>query len=210
MSNTSPPPNTSSFHSVFSDGLGHNPINPLRQNNLGLLASNFNVWPLPLNSATMPGNLFHYPPWQPLHEDSVAPQSTVYHDFDMETNLRMPTSFQSDQVATAGYSYDHLPSNTTITPVAIPVEHQPREAQQETRAKHIEESGKNYRPVQMCKWEGCTSTKIFNREADLVRHVRTIHIAPRSYRCNVDGCFRSFNRGDNLKEHMLRVHDCDY
>ncbi|KAB8260692.1 hypothetical protein BDV32DRAFT_149126 [Aspergillus pseudonomiae] len=210
MSDTSLSPNAGSLHHAFSDGLGHNPTNPLGQNNLGLLASNLNMWPLPPNSAIMPGNPFHYPPWQPLHEDFVAPQSNIYYDLGMETNLRMPTSFQSDEVATAGYPYGHSSSNTTITPVVMPVEHQPRGVQQETRAKHIDESGKNYRPVQRCKWEGCTSTKIFNREADLVRHVRTIHIAPRSYRCNVGGCFRSFNRGDNLKEHMLRVHDCDY
>ncbi|OGM49575.1 hypothetical protein ABOM_001657 [Aspergillus bombycis] len=209
MSDTALSPNAGSFHHVFPDGLGHKPTNPSGQNNLGLLASNFNMGPVPPNPAVMPDNVFHCPPWQPLHEDSVGARSTLYHDLEAETNLRMPTSFQSDLVATAGYSYGHLPSNTTITPVPMPVEHQPREAQQETRAKNMQDSGRNYRPVQRCKWEGCTSTKIFNREADLVRHVRTIHIAPRSYRCNVDGCFKSFNRGDNLKEHMFRVHDCD-
>ncbi|GAB1192825.1 hypothetical protein APSETT444_002022 [Aspergillus pseudonomiae] len=168
MSDTSLSPNAGSLHHAFSDGLGHNPTNPLGQNNLGLLASNLNMWPLPPNSAIMPGNPFHYPPWQPLHEDFVAPRSNIYYDLGMETKLRMPTSFQSDQVATAGYPYGHSSSNTTITPVVMPVEHQPRGVQQETRAKHIDE------------------------------------------RCNVGGCFRSFNRGDNLKEHMLRVHNCDY
>ncbi|KAE8359566.1 hypothetical protein BDV27DRAFT_149476 [Aspergillus caelatus] len=178
----------SSFYVVSSDGHGHNHTNRFPMHNgLWLLADDFNMEPLPPNPAVIPASPVHYPQWQldvPLHDGSIVPRPTVNHDLEMGLNLRMPTSVQPNSISTAGFSY-------------------------ETGAKDTKESGKNHRPAQRCKWEGCTSTKCFNREADLLRHVKTIHIAPRSYRCNVDGCFKSFNTDDNLKEHILRVHDCD-
>ncbi|KAE8141789.1 hypothetical protein BDV38DRAFT_278572 [Aspergillus pseudotamarii] len=182
------------------------------QNDFDFLAGDSNMKGLPPKSTVMPGSPVHYPQWQldvPLHEGSIVHRPSVNYDLEVGPHLCMLTSFHSDQIATAGYSYGHLSSNTTLTPPTLPVEPQSINAQQETRAKDVKESGKNHRLAQRCKWEGCTSTKSFNREADLLRHVRTIHIAPRSYRCNVDGCLKSFNRSDNLKGHMLRVHDCD-
>ncbi|KJK63834.1 hypothetical protein P875_00064728 [Aspergillus parasiticus SU-1] len=204
---------SSSFYDVSSHGLGHNHTIPFPlHNDLGFPVRDFNMEPLPPNSAVMQGSPFHYPQWQldvPYHECSIVPRPTVNYDLEMGPNLRMPTRFRSDQTATSGYPHDHLPSSVTLTTPTLPIEAQSMKTQQETHANNNKESGKNRRLAQRCKWEGCTSTKCFNREADLLRHVRTIHIAPRSYRCNVDGCFKCFNRGDNLKEHMLKVHECD-
>ncbi|PLB50166.1 hypothetical protein P170DRAFT_435355 [Aspergillus steynii IBT 23096] len=57
----------------------------------------------------------------------------------------------------------------------------------------------------ICKWEGCTHKRNhFRREIDLMRHVKNIHVSPRSYRCDV--CNMLFNRRDNLEAHTRRVH----
>ncbi|KAK6837542.1 hypothetical protein RU639_001425 [Aspergillus parasiticus] len=201
---------SSSLYGVSSHGRGYNHTTPFpMHNDLDFLAGDFDMEPLPPDSAVMRGSSFHYPQWQlevPLHEGSIVTRLTVNYDVEMGPNLRMPTSFQSDQIATAESSSGHLPRNTPLTPHTLPVEPQSMEAQQEIRASNHQEGRKNQQPAQRCRWEGYTSTKWFNREAELLRHVKTIHIAPRSYRCSVDGCFKSFNRSDNLKDHKLRVH----
>jgi hypothetical protein len=57
-----------------------------------------------------------------------------------------------------------------------------------------------------CKWEGCKYEGSFRRVADLLRHIRTVHISPGSYTCPVAGCLKSFNRRDNLEAHVQRIH----
>lgn len=57
-----------------------------------------------------------------------------------------------------------------------------------------------------CKWEGCKYEGSFHRVADLLRHIRTVHISPGSYTCPVAGCLKSFNRRDNLEAHVQRIH----
>ncbi|PWY69658.1 hypothetical protein BO94DRAFT_628485 [Aspergillus sclerotioniger CBS 115572] len=61
----------------------------------------------------------------------------------------------------------------------------------------------------ICEWNGCTYAHPFNRAADLIRHVRNIHVSPDSFPCWVPGCDRSFNRSDNLMEHLSRVHQVE-
>ncbi|KAE8306933.1 hypothetical protein BDV41DRAFT_585101 [Aspergillus transmontanensis] len=204
---------SSSFYDVSSKGLGHNHTIPFTMHNdLGFSVRDVNMEPLPPNSAVISGSPSYYPPWQldvSLHDGSIVPRPIVNYDLEMRTNLHTPTSYHSDQIATAEYPYGHLSSTTPLTLYTLPVEPQSMEAQQETRASNHQEGRRNHRLAQRCRWEGCTSTRCFNREADLVRHVRTIHIAPQSYRCDVDGCFKLFNRGDNLNDHKLRVHGCD-
>ncbi|KAB8217993.1 hypothetical protein BDV33DRAFT_131518 [Aspergillus novoparasiticus] len=204
---------SSSFYDGSSHGRGYSHTTPFpMHNDLDFLAGDFDMEALPPDSAVMRGSPFHYPQWQlevPLHEGSIVPRPTVNYDVKMGPNLRMSTSFHSDQMATAGYSSGHLPSNPPLTLPTLLVEPQSMGVQQETSANNNRESRRKQQLAQRCRWEGCTSTRCFNREADLLRHVRYIHIAPRSYQCDVDGCFRSFNRGDNLKDHKLRVHGCD-
>ncbi|PYH90950.1 hypothetical protein BO71DRAFT_401796 [Aspergillus ellipticus CBS 707.79] len=57
-----------------------------------------------------------------------------------------------------------------------------------------------------CEWKNCKYTHTFNRPAELLRHVKTIHISPQSHMCRYRGCSRTFNRKDKLGEHMLRAH----
>jgi uncharacterized Zn-finger protein len=70
------------------------------------------------------------------------------------------------------------------------------------------ECGNQYAPTsaKICKWDGCKYTGSFGREADLLRHVRTAHISPRSFVCSVSGCRKSCSRKDNLEAHHRRVH----
>ncbi|KAB8278269.1 hypothetical protein BDV30DRAFT_139839 [Aspergillus minisclerotigenes] len=57
-----------------------------------------------------------------------------------------------------------------------------------------------------CEWKGCTYTGLFARKAELKRHVETQHIFPNSYECLEPRCMRTFNRRDNLNEHLRRTH----
>ncbi|KAB8225868.1 hypothetical protein BDV33DRAFT_198280 [Aspergillus novoparasiticus] len=57
-----------------------------------------------------------------------------------------------------------------------------------------------------CEWKGCTYTGLFARKAELKRHVETQHISPNSYECPEPRCVRTFNRRDNLDEHLRRTH----
>lgn len=57
-----------------------------------------------------------------------------------------------------------------------------------------------------CKWEGCQYPRPFGRDADLVRHLKSVHINPGAYICPDLGCGKPFSRKDNLDAHRQRVH----
>ncbi|PYI09423.1 hypothetical protein BO78DRAFT_415700 [Aspergillus sclerotiicarbonarius CBS 121057] len=54
-----------------------------------------------------------------------------------------------------------------------------------------------------CEWRGCTYFHTFNRHADLLRHVKNLHVTPRSYACPI--CDRRFNQSYNMRNH-IRTH----
>ncbi|PWY71271.1 hypothetical protein BO83DRAFT_417877 [Aspergillus eucalypticola CBS 122712] len=56
----------------------------------------------------------------------------------------------------------------------------------------------------LCKWEGCTHARTFSRIEELLRHIKNLHIAPRSYPCEV--CGRPFNQAYNRTAHMRSRH----
>ncbi|KAL4908896.1 hypothetical protein BDW74DRAFT_74383 [Aspergillus multicolor] len=60
--------------------------------------------------------------------------------------------------------------------------------------------------VLRCEWKDCPHRNPFRREGDLLRHVKGAHVSPRSFVCTIDGCWKSFNRNDNLQEHVRRCH----
>ncbi|CEL11191.1 hypothetical protein ASPCAL14294 [Aspergillus calidoustus] len=47
----------------------------------------------------------------------------------------------------------------------------------------------------ICKWENCTSTHVFRREIDLIRHIKTIHVAPQAFLCQTYLRGKAFSRG---------------
>ncbi|KAL4789448.1 hypothetical protein BDV19DRAFT_374117 [Aspergillus venezuelensis] len=55
-----------------------------------------------------------------------------------------------------------------------------------------------------CKWEGCTSNHPFPRVGDLIRHIKTILIAPDAHRCTL--CRRAFGGLGHLQENINRLH----
>lgn len=50
-----------------------------------------------------------------------------------------------------------------------------------------------------CEWKGCTFPRPFRRYADLMRHIKTIHVSPDAYKCSV--CGKGFGRKDKLEVH---------
>ncbi|RAK97359.1 uncharacterized protein BO80DRAFT_194322 [Aspergillus ibericus CBS 121593] len=65
---------------------------------------------------------------------------------------------------------------------------------------------KETQPRLRCEWKDCTYKNGFNRPADLLRHVKTMHVTPQSFKCDFPGCKRTFSRKDNLRGHQLHVH----
>ncbi|KAL4893327.1 hypothetical protein BDV59DRAFT_193173 [Aspergillus ambiguus] len=59
-------------------------------------------------------------------------------------------------------------------------------------------------PVFECKWQGCPSSTRFSSKGDLVRHIKSIHVAPDAYSCQ--NCGKFFGRKDHLRDHQRRRH----
>lgn len=74
-----------------------------------------------------------------------------------------------------------------------------------TSEGHLSESAPST-PSFRCKWEDCASTRHFARVGDLIRHIKSIHIAPNAYPCRVQNCGKAFGRPDHLQEHTRRCH----
>ncbi|KAJ5261257.1 hypothetical protein N7478_011852 [Penicillium angulare] len=60
-----------------------------------------------------------------------------------------------------------------------------------------------------CEWKGCRYPGAFGRKFELKRHVDTQHISPNSFECPDSRCRKSYNRKDNLEEHLRRAHCYD-
>ncbi|GAM38744.1 hypothetical protein TCE0_033r09724 [Talaromyces pinophilus] len=58
-------------------------------------------------------------------------------------------------------------------------------------------------PSKKCEWKGCTFPRPFRRDAELMRHIKTIHIARDAYKCPV--CRKGFGRKDRMEDHR-RTH----
>ncbi|OQE33054.1 hypothetical protein PENFLA_c001G02563 [Penicillium flavigenum] len=55
-----------------------------------------------------------------------------------------------------------------------------------------------------CRWIDCKHPGPFCHKSVLMRHIKTQHVNPRSIDC--PRCKKTFNRKDNMKEHLGRVH----
>jgi hypothetical protein len=64
-----------------------------------------------------------------------------------------------------------------------------------------------------CPEPGCISTTLFTRNADLLRHISSVHHRSNLYPCPEEGCERkgnrSFTRKDHLTEHLRTYHGRD-
>ncbi|KAL4905587.1 hypothetical protein BDW74DRAFT_177959 [Aspergillus multicolor] len=61
------------------------------------------------------------------------------------------------------------------------------------------------RPVLNCLWLGCRSHNSFASVADLMRHLKSVHIAPKAFICPEVNCNSRFGRKDHLAVHQ-RTH----
>ncbi|OJI97462.1 hypothetical protein ASPVEDRAFT_36875 [Aspergillus versicolor CBS 583.65] len=91
-----------------------------------------------------------------------------------------------------------------VRPMEDVVANQPNTAGN-TSEGHLSESAPSP-PYFRCKWEDCTSTRHFSRVGDLIRHIKSIHIAPNAYPCRAQDCGKAFGRPDHLQEHTRRCH----
>ncbi|KAE8351958.1 hypothetical protein BDV28DRAFT_149508 [Aspergillus coremiiformis] len=63
------------------------------------------------------------------------------------------------------------------------------------------------RPIRLrCDVVGCSYKGLFGRRAELTRHINTKHRHPASFFCPHQDCYKLFNRKDNLKDHLRRMH----
>ncbi|KAB8252807.1 hypothetical protein BDV35DRAFT_386853 [Aspergillus flavus] len=153
------------------------------------------------------GENIHLPTTSQLNEVVVSPRNhTAIHNHNfVNIGLRNTRGNATFEYNAALDQHGHLAGSPTVA-VTIPLVQSQRRIGQHDVPTNVNQSAKDARPILRCRWEGCTSRRHFNREADLVRHIKTLHIAPRSYKCVVGDCSKTYNRGDNLKEHMLKVH----
>ncbi|KAL2801974.1 hypothetical protein BJX63DRAFT_139377 [Aspergillus granulosus] len=61
-------------------------------------------------------------------------------------------------------------------------------------------------PGLQCRWEDCSSSTTFRREADLLRHLKTVHVSPKAFPCPELGCNKAFGRTDHLRAHRRNCH----
>ena len=52
-----------------------------------------------------------------------------------------------------------------------------------------------------CGWEECGSTKFYNRDSTLWRHIKGTHVLPDAFKCSTPGCGKGFGRRDKWNEH---------
>ncbi|XHG03088.1 hypothetical protein AWENTII_006410 [Aspergillus wentii] len=131
-------------------------------------------------------------PWTPITSQGyLSTGSGVGSDVIFDSISHTPQSLESDNLdfATVDPIQDTQVANASD-------EQNPKGNLSHKRARRFK-----------CKWEGCPSKPSFNRDVDLLRHVKTIHICPRSYVCYIPGCQKRFNRKDNLTEHIKNYHD---
>lgn len=58
-------------------------------------------------------------------------------------------------------------------------------------------------PSKKCEWKGCTFPRPFRREAELIRHIKTVHVSRDAYKCPI--CGKGFGRKDRMEDHR-RTH----
>ncbi|KAL3479563.1 hypothetical protein BJX99DRAFT_221874 [Aspergillus californicus] len=130
-------------------------------------------------------------------------QQADYHDSRGYSNISIPPTWYnppSSQVTaeqglrnpTLSLSSDHA-SLTPIAPQLDSHSHSPRT-----------------QPMFRCRWQNCQSSTYFRREQDLIRHIRSIHLHPTAYACQIDGCRKEFGRKDHLQQHITRIHPSSY
>ena len=147
----------------------------------------------PLTAPTYANNLYYYYPvignGDAITDDTNPPSNAVQHVNSNERYISQPTAPHAE------FSPVTLPGgNDGILP---PI----------SESENLECGNQSAPTVgKICRWEGCQYTGSFGRGADLLRHVRTAHISPRSFVCSVSGCRKSCSRKDNLEAHYRRVH----
>ncbi|BCR87532.1 uncharacterized protein ACHE_40096A [Aspergillus chevalieri] len=120
------------------------------------------------------------------HDEATGHQDT-HHSIDVPPlDSNAGSSAQVPHIPTAGPSGSSRRRTTSL---------------KERRSDAVTGAG----PVK-CEWKGCTYPDVFSRRIELKRHVETKHIFPRSYECPEPGCQKLFNRGDNLRQHLHRMH----
>ncbi|GFF52939.1 hypothetical protein IFM51744_07976 [Aspergillus udagawae] len=148
-------------------------------------------WHFPVSTASLPA---YTPALLPVNPESSLNQLRD-NTHSVESRLRQ----------SQGYIIEHGAQGDSIPPFINPVF-----PLQPIRQDEARQTAGNLLPVRnahlVCKWEGCTYKKPFNRKADLSRHVESMHIAPRSYCCLAEGCYRLFSRKDKRDAHMLERH----
>ncbi|KAK2790847.1 hypothetical protein FQN53_008671 [Emmonsiellopsis sp. PD_33] len=136
------------------------------------------LWPeIPLGAAPQQLNDSISLPPQPSIE---KPQDNPHASKSPEKGISKPTTANGDIVAKS------QPSRTSHQKPAQP------------KANHDGQ----YK----CGWKHCRYTGVFRRKPELMRHIETKHVSPGSYQCPERVCTKSFNRIDNMKKHVERVH----
>ncbi|CCH43065.1 Zinc finger protein [Wickerhamomyces ciferrii] len=129
--------------------------------------------------------------------------------FDSKPNIsRSQSSINLASIASSSSSSTEKPHTTTNPNDPYQVKHydilQPRKKIQKSNSTtNINDSlnGKKPKKVHACPL--CAA--VFQRPEHVKRHMRS-HSSEKPYVCDEPGCGKRFNRGDNLKAHLRKIH----
>ncbi|EON62017.1 hypothetical protein W97_01236 [Coniosporium apollinis CBS 100218] len=165
---------------------------------------------------------FYWPPFSDLKEGSVGltydwSPSFDAHEGSMQTPCSASASVSGTQPTSASselqqgsYAGAVLGKNRDDKHFSTP---QPFDQAIQAALANLENEA-SLLNQHICFVPGCKKNQ-FTREADLQRHIKTVHVRDEAFYCEVEGCprhehapggQRSFPRKDKMKEHMRTVH----
>ncbi|KAL2823290.1 hypothetical protein BDW59DRAFT_163452 [Aspergillus cavernicola] len=124
-------------------------------------------------------------------QDHTPPRSRHLYNGSGSSNVAMqvrayPNTIPMGYPSLSDNDSLHLPHNTTGMPGQT--------------------TGSQNNPPLLCEWKDCSPAPYFNRVAELMRHIKSIHVSPDAHSCPVENCGKRFGRRDQLQLHTRRSH----
>lgn len=128
--------------------------------------------------------------------------------FQQQSKPNISRSQSSINLASMASSSHHQPHTTTNPNDPYQVKHydilQPRKKIQKSNSTtNINDSLNGKKPKKVHSCPLCNA--VFQRPEHVKRHMRS-HSSEKPYECDEPGCGKRFNRGDNLKAHLRKIH----
>ncbi|KAJ5763755.1 hypothetical protein N7533_002436 [Penicillium manginii] len=133
----------------------------------------------------------------PIHREMILEDISRYGFAALETSI------QQDYVGHLVSNFPNIQDNTVPETTSVAYCRNNPGSRGNTNSCEALRVQPNAEELRCC-WQGCTEIRIFSCEATLLRHVKTIHIAPKSKKCPI--CGYTNGRKDKVRSHFRLVH----